>query len=318
MFKAAGVISTRNQQEFIEESIRSLHCQVDELIVVDDASTDQTLDVIKSISDINFSLIEHPRSLGVSTSYNEAIEATTSELIFIQGGDDVSLPSRREVHLDHFSSEDVVLSYSVPTIIGGNGSVLPPECGGEFLRDFGYEDNLAELLYRGNFICAPSVAIQRTKYLELGGFHPGSLHLQDYGLWLKMAEIGQFKRSQIPLVKYRKHANNLSRESVLTKARPYSRKEIEYDFLFSSFFENAKEHTLFRLAKSLGIYSLNFKDLDRDIQIAKLQLLHPHFSQRRRALATLFNWVGNSHTSSEINEVGITVDDLENLSALGQ
>ena len=113
MVKAGSVsviIPVYNGAPFIAEAIRSILNQTFndlEVIVVDDASTDKTLEVVSLFSgDKRLKVISHAHNQGAAAARNTGIKAAlNSEFIAFLDADDISLPSRieRQVHylIDH-------------------------------------------------------------------------------------------------------------------------------------------------------------------------------------------------------------------------
>jgi succinoglycan biosynthesis protein ExoU len=94
----AVVIAVRNAEKTIAEAVSSALVQdaVAEIIVVDDASTDGTLDAVQGANDGTgrLQILEMPRSVGPSKARNIAIAQSKAPLIAILDGDDIFLPRR--------------------------------------------------------------------------------------------------------------------------------------------------------------------------------------------------------------------------------
>lgn len=213
MTTCTGVIAHRNQVAFLDDAVRSLAAQCDEVIVVDDGRTPESQVVLnKLLKQLdNVKALSNASSLGVSFALNMAVREASSDVILIQGADDISLPQRRDVQVLALSDPSVVLSYSKPMVMSASGRNLPDEAAPEFQVDLPDGANLMRQLFlRGNFICAPAVAMRRDDFLRLGGFPENNVYLQDLALWLAASLHGEFHRSASPLVKYRKHPNNSS------------------------------------------------------------------------------------------------------------
>ena len=95
-----------------------------ELIVVDDASTDATRDVIRGFSDPRIRLLENDRRRGVAASINRAIGASGGEYLALMDGDAVSLPDRLKAQLtflEHNGEIMVLGTASLPIDRKGSG-----------------------------------------------------------------------------------------------------------------------------------------------------------------------------------------------------
>jgi|GEM_PF-2553703 len=283
----SGVIASFNQIEFIEEAIVNLVGQVDELIVVDEQSQDGTYEKLIDLEG-RFStlrVIKPMYKLGVSGACNLAANEARGDILIFQGGDDVSTKHRSETQIAILSDPKVSIAYSLPTIINRYSQVLPNSVGMEFFREQTYADVLAELFFIGNFICAPSVAMRRADFIELGAFQINVDYFQDYGLWLKAAEIGNFVKSEVPVVSYRKHSKNLSKidysKSVINR-----RRDFEINHVLDFFLMSISSESLSGLMESNGIFdTFNSDSLNK----ALLKSSHSNNQVRLSAVQDLLN-----------------------------
>ncbi|HEY0258745.1 MAG TPA: glycosyltransferase [Lacisediminihabitans sp.] len=312
-FSTTGVIATYNQSAFVAEAVASLADQVDELVVVDDASSDDTVAVLGGLPHSNLRLVRNERRLGVSRSFNVGVEMGTGEIVVIQGGDDRSTPDRVERQLRSFDDPHVVLSASVPRVLNEFGAVLPDWCASEFFPDTRIPDTLVHLFSLGNLICAPSVSLRRSDYLDLGGFHAGLDHLQDYHLWLRLAERGTFDILPVPVVEYRKHTTNLSRVHLDIDSPRSRRIWTETEFVLTDFLERSRPETLVRLGAAGGVEPERFSRLVHEEQVGLLELLHQNRLLVRRGLAFVLRRLGEKDGEESLARMGLSVEDVDRL-----
>lgn len=306
----AGVIAAYNHEDYIEEAVASLVGQVDEVIVVNDASADRTAEILDSMTYSNLRVIHNPRQLGVSHSYNRAVEISTSEILLIQGGDDRSRPQRADVQRRVLADPAVAFAYSLPMVIDGRGRDLPDSVAGEFFVDDDEHDSLASLFFGANYICAPSIAMRRADYVRLGGFRPGLDLLQDYDLWLSLAAEGSCVLSEEPVVKYRKHVSNLSREYVGLDSVKRRRFCAEFEFIRHRFVSSGREATLLRLAVALKLDVEWFAGLSREEKVAIIELSHDDKLLVRRGLSYLFEIVGEPDGEDRLRRMNLSLSDI--------
>jgi glycosyltransferase involved in cell wall biosynthesis len=310
----SGIIATFNQQQYIAEAILSLASQVDELIVIDDCSTDATQEVIASLNLPGLVSLRNETQLGVSGSYARAVDRASGDILLIQGGDDRSLPGRAAAQAAAFADPEVTLVHSLPVVINANGARLPDELAAEFLIGGGSSDPLAFLLFEANYICAPAAAIRRRDYLKFGGFRAGLDLLQDYGLWLQLASAGKFVCLDEPVVEYRKHGSNLSREYVGVDAPKQRRLSAEREFIRNHFLATAAKPVLARLAHAKDVDLTWFAGLTRAEMVALIQLSHDDKLVFRRGLAYLFEVAGSPSGSEQLARLRLTLADLTSFS----
>lgn len=311
----AGIIATFNQVDYVEEAVLGLAAQVDELIVVDDCSSDGTWERLQSLAVPNLRALRNEAQSGVSATYNRAARETECEVLLIQGGDDRSLPGRARAQAQALADPGVALVFSLPIVIDATGARLPEALGGEFLVGRSDPDPLQFLYFEANYVCAPAAAVRRADYLELGGFRRGIDLLQDYELWLLLAARGSFVRLEDPVVEYRKHGTNTSREYNALDAPKQRRLAAEMGNVRLGFLRNADEPLRRRLASLSGLDPVAFAALARDDQVTLLQLSHPDRLVVGRGLDTLFDIVG-AGDDDRLIALGLDYSDLARFSTL--
>ena len=98
--KTSVALCTYNGQSFLSEQLNSILNQthpVDEIIICDDCSTDQTIEIIKYFKDKFPNLIqlfENENSLGTIKNFEKAISLTKGDLIFLSDQDDIWFSSK--------------------------------------------------------------------------------------------------------------------------------------------------------------------------------------------------------------------------------
>lgn len=303
--RTAGVIAAFNHENYVAESVRSLAGQVDEIVVIDDCSTDNTSGVLRDLDVPNMKLVVHEENKGVSYSYNEAVNLARADVIVIQGGDDRSLPGRVKEQVRSLSRSKTILSFSQPKVIGSLGQGLPKEAATEFFSVVDSAKIFEHLYFVGNFICAPSVAIRKIDYELYGGFNLANSYLQDYELWLKLASLGNFEMNEAPLVEYRKHMRNLSRDSVSRSITHTSRFDAEMDYVLGTIAKNHDRSALLRLGRHIGLPDNLLDSMDGTLLVSLLQLSHSDITQVRRGLALLMELIASKGEIDFLLQFGI-------------
>ena len=110
------ILTTYNGEKYIAETLQSVLNQTYtnlEIIIVDDASTDKAVEIIKSFNDDRIKLYINETNLGIGYNTNRALSLATGEFIMMQDHDDISSPSRAELQLkcliDHPESNGISL-----------------------------------------------------------------------------------------------------------------------------------------------------------------------------------------------------------------
>ena len=102
------IIAAYNVEPYITQAIQSALQQTEldlEIIVVDDASVDQTVEVVQSIQDPRLRILVNPHNLGASASRNRGIKAAQGDWIALLDADDWYAPERLEKLLEVIQSK---------------------------------------------------------------------------------------------------------------------------------------------------------------------------------------------------------------------
>ena len=93
MPRVSVIMAVYNASRFLREAVGSILCQTFrdfELIAVDDASSDSSLDILQGFADERIRIIRHDRNHGAAISRNDALRAACGEYVAIMDADDVS------------------------------------------------------------------------------------------------------------------------------------------------------------------------------------------------------------------------------------
>jgi glycosyltransferase involved in cell wall biosynthesis len=105
-------MATYNGERFVEEQVRSILDQLalgDEVVIVDDASSDSTVAIIQSIGDPRVHLSVHSTNVGYTATFEEALSLASGAYIFLSDQDDVWVPGRVDAMLDALCASQLVV-----------------------------------------------------------------------------------------------------------------------------------------------------------------------------------------------------------------
>lgn len=197
------IIPTFNRAGMIADTVASArHAGSNvEIIVVDDASTDDTQKVCAGIEDIKY--IRLPKNSGTSAARNVAIAASSAEFIAFLDDDDLRLPGTldRQVALLR-AAPDAAFVYA-RAFIGDARFSLPT--GGMIPGDCPTGDIYWQLL-EGNFIPTLTIVARKQRVIEAGLFNQGLETMEDYDLVLRMAERHAVVALDEPVAIYRRRS----------------------------------------------------------------------------------------------------------------
>ena len=207
MPKVSVVIPNYNHGRYIAETIDHVIRQTFtdwELIVVDDGSTDASLEILSQCQPrVTVLRGEHK---GVSAARNRAIEATDSEYIAFMDADDLCEARRFELQLHQIEEQNLDLAASALSFIDEQGWPIPGlwTCPPNARKDY-----WASLLER-NWIGTPSVMLRRTALRSSVAFDETFTHAEDYDLWLRVGRSNSIGYVDAPLIQCRRHSANAS------------------------------------------------------------------------------------------------------------
>jgi len=202
-----------NCERYIGEQMRSiLHqlCATDELIVVDDASSDRTAEEISSIGDSRIKLFEHEVNQGIVETFEEAVTRATGEFLFLSDGDDIWASDRvQRIHEAFRTYPNAQIVVTGLQIIDQEGRALE-ECDHRPSVDF--TASLLPNLLRNRFQ-GSAMAFRSSLLPTVLPFPKGKIFLHD--AWIGACNAlagGQVVVLPEPLLYYRRHGNNFSRK----------------------------------------------------------------------------------------------------------
>jgi SAM-dependent methyltransferase len=206
----AVVITTYNHTAFLEDAIRSVVQQstpAEEIIVVDDGSTDHPDIVVSRFSQIR--LIRQSNQ-GLSAARNTGLRAAVAEKIIFLDADDRLCQGAIEGGLQCFASHsEAGFVYGGFHYVDADGCVMSES----IWRDIGPEPHLAFL--RGNPIgMHATVLYDRRHLLNAGGFDVTLRRCEDYDVYLRMSRDYPVASYRQTVAEYRRHGTNMSSNSL--------------------------------------------------------------------------------------------------------
>lgn len=177
-------MSVYNGAKFLAEAIDSILAQTFtdfEFIIIDDASSDTSIQVINSYKDARIIVVQNTKNLGLTKSLNIGIAEAKGKYIARMDADDISMPKRLEKQFD-FMEEHPEFAFSgtrAKTIndVGKEISFFKPPTDSSKI--------LALLLFKNCFFHS-SLIIRTEKLLQVSGYNEAYKYAQDYKLYLEL------------------------------------------------------------------------------------------------------------------------------------
>ncbi|MDR3745858.1 MAG: glycosyltransferase [Acidobacteriaceae bacterium] len=204
-------MASYNGERYIEEQIGSILPQLrerDELIVVDDASSDRTRELILGFEDPRIKLIVQVKNRGVVETFEHAVRSATGDILFLCDGDDIWTPDKVEKTLQAFAENPKArVVCSGLKLIDENGH---PFNNDDYMKNREFTASLLPNLMRNRFQ-GSSMALRSSLLSLVLPFPRPRMFLHD--AWIGMCNTmtgGGTVYIAEPLLYYRRHASNVS------------------------------------------------------------------------------------------------------------
>lgn len=197
------VMSAYNSEKFISGSITSILDQTYdnwELIIINDASSDNTLKIINQFSekDSRIKVIDNRKNLGLTISLNIGIKNTSGEYIARLDSDDLAEPSRLEKELDYLHTyPDVGLIGSGAHLINSFGDKI----GSMNVMSQPYFVN--KFIINLNPFIHSSLMFRKKALDDVGAYREKFRYSQDYDLILRLNDRYKLSNIPLPLIRWR-------------------------------------------------------------------------------------------------------------------
>ena len=251
------VLPTYNRLRYLRPAVDSVFAQTFadwELIVADDGSDGETAAFLATLALLpRVKLLKLPHTGNPGAARNAALRAACGSYIAFLDSDDVWLPRKLEIQIDaQKASPSRRWSYTALTRVGPSGEVMPGEFSGRRLMREGTV--LEQLLTLDVVIATPSVAVERSLMMEVGGFDEEQLFFEEYDMWLRLNLRSEVCAIPEPLVLVRNHDQHYSADRV-------------------------------------GVYQARFRLLDKFAALAPSAQFDPILRQERAKTAAALAWV---------------------------
>jgi glycosyltransferase involved in cell wall biosynthesis len=211
-------MSAYNAAPYLDSALASIAAQArqpDEVVLVDDGSTDGTAEIAESWTGrLPIKVIQHGDNLGVGAGRRTAIEASTGDWIALLDADDYWLPDHLEVLCRTYEREGGIVTAANYRWVPGTRIASRPST--ELAPVPPAERQKTEILL-GNFLFSGSI-FSRELYDRVGGMRPLTTS-EDWDLWIRMVRAGA-RVTAAPTVTalYRVHDDGLSSEDGFARA----------------------------------------------------------------------------------------------------
>lgn len=203
------VMPSYNGEKYILETIESIQKQTYsnwELLIVDDCSTDNTENVVKSVKDDRIRFLKNKKNSGAAVSRNYALREATGKWVAFLDSDDLWYPQKLEKQLQFMVKNDLKFTYTDYQIVYPNGEKSPyvytgPKCVTK------------KMMWRYCYFSTITVMYDReyVGLIQIADIKKNN----DYAMWLKIIEKANCYRYPHCLSVYCKRENSISSGSKL-------------------------------------------------------------------------------------------------------
>ncbi len=206
--KMTVLMPAYNAGGYIAEAIQSVLEQSFpdfELVIVDDGSTDETAEIIRSFNDSRIVLVSQ-KNTGIGGALNHGLKLARAPLIARFDADDICYPDRLKTQYQFMGDNPrcIVVGSAVDYVDESNRFIyshLPPACTDKQIKALPYP------------VCPfihSSVTYRKTAVLAVGGYNAHAHTFEDHLLWLQMAGAGAFFNISRRLIRVRLNPRSLT------------------------------------------------------------------------------------------------------------
>jgi glycosyltransferase involved in cell wall biosynthesis len=199
-----------NAEKYLSEAIDSIINQTFknfEFLIINDGSTDNSLNIIKGFDDARVRLIDHPKNMGLVASLNEGLKIAAGQFIARMDADDISDTDRLQTQVDLLlANPDISLVGCHMDIIDEQGTVI-----GKRKYQTSHDAIKVESLFRCP-VPHPGIMLRKDSFVNNNLFYNPSFsyYAEDYELWQRALSILKFANANTKLLQYRITSNQNS------------------------------------------------------------------------------------------------------------
>ncbi|MFE1244721.1 glycosyltransferase [Fictibacillus sp. NPDC058756] len=212
------VMAVYNGEKYLKEAIDSIIFQSYdqyELIIVNDASSDQTKAILDNIENKKIKIIHLNSNMGAAYALNLAIEHASGDWIAVHDADDVSFLNRIEEQVNFIKKhpEFVGVGSFIECISGPQNFKHPVNDFRKFENDRNLHLNCEQMraaLYFGCPLTHGTMMYSKKAFFNAGRYNTSLRIAYDYDLWTRLITVGPIVNVPKILYKYRRYYESLS------------------------------------------------------------------------------------------------------------
>jgi len=265
------IVITYNSAQFVLETLESIKYQDYnniELIITDDCSKDNTVELCKNWASENkerftcLQILTVEKNTGIPSNCNRGLKAANGLWIKYIAGDDAlktnCITTNYNYVIENKTIEILQTKSDVYNDVLINEQFIGtlPAVKSHHFFDASFKEQY-RMLFRRNYVAAPSMFLNRKVVLNVGGFDEDFKSFEDITMWLNLTKVGhKIYFLNVATVNYRIHIDSVSKQSKPNMAASFAEELLRFRRKYS-----AKESTiLFRIKYTLRLKLIIYLD----------------------------------------------------------
>lgn len=207
------VMPAYNAEKYLREAIDSILAQTYkdfEFIIINDGSTDRTKEIILSYSDPRIVYLENEENSGICVTLNKGLDAARGRYIARMDADDIALPDRFALQVDFLDSHPKI------GVVGSYLQIMDEKGVKKYIFENSPDPDECYInMIFATSVGHPSVLIRKSclkdNNLEYEEYFRG---MEDFFLWWQIAKHAQISNIPKPLLNYRCHGNQVTKNQI--------------------------------------------------------------------------------------------------------
>jgi glycosyltransferase involved in cell wall biosynthesis len=195
-----------------------------ELVIIDDGSTDNSMNIINRYDDNRIKIYDKINS-GLIETLNYGINKCSNEIIMRMDADDIISNVKIERQLYKFQKDKPILLGTEGYIIDDNDKIK-----GEIKLPLNHEDIITSMMKFESSLIHPSIMTYKSVLKKIDFYSSKIKHAEDYDLFLRLSKLGEISNLNEKLIYIRKNENNISHK--------HAREQIENTFISKKYFQS--------------------------------------------------------------------------------
>lgn len=212
--KVSVVLAVYNHEKYVGQTMESVLGQTYqdwEFIIIDDCSTDGSVNVVRQYEDERIRFYPAEKNQGSVLTFNELLRKAKGEYVAIIGSDDVWYENKLQEQVDFMERHgEVGVCFSQAELMDENGILYSSrekcDCDVDIFRkeNCTRAQSFRHFFENGNYFCHSSSLVRRRVIQEIGEFSPGFRQTHDYDYWVRVLQKYPVYLLPKSLVKYRR------------------------------------------------------------------------------------------------------------------